>query len=443
MTENEKIDLEPYVQELAKTLDGKADADTIRSELEKYVYKYEIGIESAKNGVLRKFGSPRPSFSASSESVTKKISELEGTEMNVKIVARIVFVENRQINSKGVDKTIISGIAGDDTGTVPFTIWSDSETCEKGATYTFCNAYTKKWRDQVQVNIGSRGKLIPNTDANFKVATNGNFGEAAEVKIGDINDQTRNVTVTGRVLEVESRVVNIKGEDRTLYGGMLGDETGKIQFTAWNDFSLKAGDVICAKNAYIRSWKGIPQLNLGDRTEVSRSDKAIGEVSTGTTARTVEDVMKVGGGLDISITGTIVDVRAGSGLIKRCPQCNRSVMNNECSVHGPITPVMDIRLKTTVDDGTGAISVIINRQDTEKITGMTLEQAEAMFKEKGELSAVANKMAGTVLLKKITVTGNVMSDDYGPQMSARTTEITNTDVVAEAKKLYDEMEASL
>ena len=86
--------------------------------------------------------------------------------------------------------------------------------------------------------------------------------------IGNITEQTKNCTVTGKVSEIASRVINVKGEEKTIWGGMMADSTGRIQFTAWKDFGLKDGEVICAKNAYIRAWKGIPQLNLGDNTEV-------------------------------------------------------------------------------------------------------------------------------------------------------------------------------
>ena len=104
---------------------------------------------------------------------------------------------------------------------------------------------------------------------------------------------------------------------------------------------------------------------------------------------------------------------------------------------------MDLRLKATVDDGTGAISAVIGRAETEKITGITLAQAEEMAKEKGDMSAVFNRMAGALILKKITVKGNVMTDDFGPQMIVHSAEISDTDIQAEAEKLYSEVEGSM
>ena len=446
MDNSDMIDWDPIVEELYSALEGKVEKKTLREDLEKYVLKYRTGVAVAKDSIIKKYRNPRPAGTFfNGAPVTKKVKELEGTEMQVTIVARMVYVDKKTINTKAGPKEIISGILGDDTGTAPFTIWSSEGEFEKGRVYTFKNGYTKKWQDQVQVNIGHNGSVIPNDDVTLPVPT-GNASapsSARDVNIADITDQTKNVNVTGRISGVESRQIKVKGEDKTVYGGILTDETGRIQFTSWVDHGLKDGEVITAKNAYIRSWKGIPQLNIGDNTQVERSDRAIEAAPSGPSQKTVEDIMKVGGGLDLSITGTIVDVRGGSGLIKRCPQCNRSVLGEECSLHGRIEPVMDLRLKLTIDDGTGAISAIINRKDTENITGITLDAAIEMAKEKGDMSVVADRMSSTLLLKKVTVTGNVMSDEYGPQMSVRGTELATTDVQKEAEELYSIVEGSL
>lgn len=447
MTDSD-LDLTSVAKELYAALDGRVSEDILLKDLNKYIVVYKTGITLAKDGILRKYSSNKPAGTVvSSAGITKKINELEGTEMNVTVVAKMIFVEKRTINSKNGEKTIVSGIMADDTGTTPFTIWEDSGSFEKGVVYTFRNAYTKKWKDQVQVNIGSRGKVEPNGEVTFQapVQSSGgsSFGPAEDCRIGDINEQTRSLNVVGRISNVSSREVSIKGEPRTIYGGTIADSTGKIQFNSWENFDLKDGETISIKNAYITSWKGILQLNFGNKSVVERSEADIGEVSFGPSVKTVEDVMKVGG-LDISITGTIVDIRTGSGLIKRCPQCNRSVLGQECTVHGMIEPVMDLRLKITIDDGTGAISAIINRKDTEKLTGITLEQATELAKEKGDMGTVANRMSSSLLLKKITVTGNVMSDEeYGPQMSVHSTEEVSTDMTAEAEKLLEEVEGSL
>ena len=435
-------ELNAQAQDLAERLGGKVPVETLRTELERYIVQYGIAIEAARSGIIKKYSAPRAS-AVSSAAVTKKIAELQGDEMMVNITAKLVFVEKKEITVKGAAKTIFSGIAGDETGTAPFTIWSDEGDYEKGSVYVFNKAYTKRFKDQVQINIGSRGSVTPAEGVTIEVAGR-SAAPAKTVAIGDITDKDNSVTVTGKILDISPRNVTVRGEDRTVWGGMIADATGKIQFSVWEDLGLTAGSVVTIENAYIRSWKGIPQLNIGNNSVVSASNADLGDVSSGSAMRTVEEVSRAGG-IDITISGIIVDVKTGSGLIKRCPECRRSIVNGSCSVHGVVdSPVSDLRLKTTLDDGTGAISVIIGRADTEKLSGITLEEAEASARDLGDPSAISNRIAAKVILKRITVTGNVIADDkFGPQMSARSLQEVATDVKAEAERLYEEVEEGM
>ena len=542
-------ELETNAIDLAEKLNGKADVETLKKELDKYLNVYGVGLEAARSGILKKYSTTVIS-TATSNSVTKKVGDLRGDEMNVTVVMKVRFCEVKTINVKGVNKTVVSGIGADETGSVPFTLWRNDITLEKDGTYVFSSAYTKSFKDKVQLNIGNRGRVTPSeteiltvsdatagpasdpvvkkvadikgdesnltvtakiitceqrtintkngeskpivsgiagddtgtipftiwreeevetgtvyvfnsaygkmyrdqpqlnigdkgtltrTDSDVKVAFN-----VTTVKIGDIGEDTKNANITGKVLSAETRAVVVNGENRTVWGGTIADDTGKIQYSAWNDPNFVVGQSYTISNAGIRSWRGIPQLNIGSLTEIAPSSTVF-DVQQTSNDRTVEGITRTGGGLDISITGIIVDVRTGSGLIKRCPICKRAVKDGMCTVDGPVSnPVTDLRLKTIIDDGTGSISVIIGRADTERITGVTLADAEEDAKVNGDPSAISNIMASKVLLKRVTVTGNVMSDErFGPQMSARSLKEVSVDVKAEAERLYSEMEEAL
>ncbi|MBR6203463.1 MAG: hypothetical protein IKQ60_00070 [Candidatus Methanomethylophilaceae archaeon] len=192
----------------------------------------------------------------------------------------------------------------------------------------------------------------------------------------------------------------------------------------------------------MRSWKGIPQLNLGEATEVSRIDSDFQTVDTGSNLRTVAEIMKNGGGIDIDIEGMVVDIRAGSGLIKRCPLCKRSILSGVCTMHGQVEGTSDIRLKAVIDDGTGAIGAVIGRSDTERITGVTLEEAEAMAARLGE-GAVTGDLASKVLMRRVRVSGNVTIDDFGPSITVRGLKPVEVDVESEARALLEDVEANL
>jgi replication factor A1 len=438
----EDNELTPHLEQLKKVLAGKVDDKQLIDELKTYIDVYHLDAESAVRGIIRKHGGADIGF-VTAAAVTKKIGELNGTEQSVDITAKVVFVEKKQITARGEQKTIIDGILGDDSATASFTFWGDGAVLDKGASYTFRNCYTKKWNDKVQINIGTKG-VIEKSDAKFDLPERSISYSSSEMKIKDLREGLGSVTVTGRILSVETRNITIKDQPRTVYSGIIADDTGKVQFSAWNDFGLKDGETICIKNGYVRGWKGIPQLNIGDRAEISRVDDTFKDIDVGGSSdKTVGEILKAGGGgLDIVITGTIVDIRNGSGLIKRCPQCNRSILNDQCVAHGSVVPVPDLRLKIVVDDGTGAISAVINRECTEKLTNMKLEDALELSKTNGP-EAVVKAMASKLLVKKIVIRGNIMSDDYGPMMIVRNANIADVDVKAESEKLLSALEAAL
>ena len=437
-------EMKTYFDELKSELGDKITDDALRRELNTYLNEYRVTPDAAKRGIKRKYGVADTQSFSPAAGIIKKISELKGTEMNVDVVAKVLFVENKQITVRGASKMIISGQLGDETGTAPFTIWeSDSMELDAGKTYCFKSVYTKKWNDKVQINLGARGKVEPSlteVEASAPMA----MPSGRTLKVSEITDGPGSLTLIAKIVSVESKEVTSKGVNKTIYHGILADSTGKIQFTAWNDLGLKESDVVCIKNAYIRSFRGIPQVNLGDNTEVTPSDEPIGDVVTADVFRTVSDIIENGGGLDQTICGRVIEVRQGSGLIYKCPECGRIVIDGACVNHGSVEGILDLRLRLVIDDGTGAISAIMNRENSEVLTRMTLNAArDFMNSGSGNITEIGRKMAESIIMRKLKVTGNVMSDDFGPSMVVQRHEVVACDVVAEAEKLYGEVEAAL
>jgi replication factor A1 len=128
----------------------------------------------------------------------------------------------------------------------------------------------------------------------------GDGGTPSTVAVEEITTDSGNVTVTGRVLTAGARTIRYQGDDQTIYEGELADDTGRIDFTAWEDFDLSAGDTITAGNAGVREWEGNPELNLGQSTTVSRKseplevpydvggDADLADLETGDRGRTLE-----------------------------------------------------------------------------------------------------------------------------------------------------------
>jgi replication factor A1 len=90
------------------------------------------------------------------------------------------------------------------------------------------------------------------------------------MKIRDITAGLKGFEVTGRIIDVTEKSVNLRGKDTIIFSGTLADEDGACSFTAWSNYSLKIGDVIRIKNAYSRSWHNRSEVNFGERSHVEK-----------------------------------------------------------------------------------------------------------------------------------------------------------------------------
>jgi len=103
----------------------------------------------------------------------------------------------------------------------------------------------------------------------------GGGSEPTAVDVAEITPDGSNVTVTARILTVGKRSIQYQGEEQVIFEGELADETGRISYTAWEEFGLSVGDTITAGNAGVREWEGDPELNLGSTTNVTVEEEPL------------------------------------------------------------------------------------------------------------------------------------------------------------------------
>ncbi|WP_136687802.1 Single-stranded DNA binding protein [Halorhabdus amylolytica] len=90
-----------------------------------------------------------------------------------------------------------------------------------------------------------------------------------ERDVTEITTEDDGVTVSGVVLTVGKRSIQYQGTEQVIFEGEFADETGKISYTAWEDFGIEPGDAVRIENAGVREWEGNPELNLGERTTIA------------------------------------------------------------------------------------------------------------------------------------------------------------------------------
>ncbi len=105
-------------------------------------------------------------------------------------------------------------------------------------------------------------------------------------------------------------------------------------------------------------------------------------------------------------TGAIVSIQSGTGLIKRCPECNRQIKNGICGEHGKVEGIFDLRIKAVLDNGKEIKELLLDAEQTLKITGIDLARAKEMAIEALDQNVVAQAIRDMLMGKYYQVKGN-------------------------------------
>jgi len=431
--------LAPHVKEISRALGEKLSEEEIAEELTRYIEVFRLSIPVAKRNIVKKHGGDPSDFSAGFQ---RKLGELRPGEPVVDFVAKILSVNSKEVQARGEKKSILYGYMGDETTTLPYTIWqAEGVELAKGDVISVRGAYTTEYKGRVQVNFGNRvsvRKEDPSTIEDVQIAS----GPPKVVSVSELRDGIGYVEVKGRILSVEPKDVEVQGEKKRIFSGVVADETGKASFTAWSDFKLKEGEVVRISKATVKSWRGMPELNFDDRAEVIRVKEKFpsAEELAKASRRELADIASSGGAADATVRGVVIEVRDGSGLIMRCPECRRALQKGSCKVHGRVEGFPDLRIKAVVDDGTGAVSVVMGRELTERLMDVTLEDCMERAKEAMNYEVVKDMIEDELTLKVLEVTGNITSDAYGLSMIASDASPVVPDVKDDAERLLVDLE---
>lgn len=186
--------------------------------------------------------------------------------------------------------------------------------------------------------------------------------DTIQVKAHDIKEDGKWVSVRGKIVQLWEA-----NRESIAQVGLFGDESGTIKFTKWAKAdlpSVEEGKCYIFKNVVTSEWQGQFSVMLNKTSEIIPINEDIAVGSTPT-----------------EFSGAIVDIQNGSGLIKRCPECNRALAKGACGEHGKVEGIYDLRVKAVMDDGEKVQDILLNREITEALIGITLEKAKDMATE--------------------------------------------------------------
>jgi len=248
----------------------------------------------------------------------------------------------------------------------------------------------------------------------------GSNGTAPLTDIGDIDESDEWYTI-------EAEVVQLWDNDTESISqvGLLDDGTGRAKFVAWakSDLTLLAeGEQYRFENVVSEEYQGNMQVKLNSSTDIS--------VLQGDEKKDISN--------DIEMTGSLVALQSGSGLIERCPEedCSRPLKNDRCSEHGDVEGEHDLRIKAVLDNGHETQKIVCDAEMTEELTGIGLDEATDMAMEALDKTVVAEEMRPELLGRYYTVSGAKLGDLILVEEMEQTTEIADTeDLLVKARAI--------
>ncbi|MFB6092535.1 MAG: Single-stranded DNA binding protein [Haloquadratum sp.] len=421
------MDVDDHAEELASALG--VDKAEVKSDLENLL-SYSVPIDEAKQSIRRKHGGDE---GGDATPTTKDVADVTPEDGNVTVTVRVLSQGRRSIRYQGEEQVIREGEFADETGKISYTAWEDFG-FEPGDSVTVGNANVREWDGEAELNVGQSSTVAVETtpvEVPYEIG-----GDTALVDLR-AGDRGRNVEV--RVLEAQERVIDGRDGETTIRSGVIADETGRLPFTDWEARSeLREGHDFRFEEVYVREFRGVPQVNLSEFTTVTPLAEEI-DVDDEAPRMQIAEAVDAGGLFDVELVGNVLEVRDGSGLIERCPECGRVLQNGQCRAHGDVDGEDDLRVKAIVDDGTGTVTAVLDRELTEDLYGGTLDDAREAAREAMDKEVVADAISDRVVGREYRVRGSLSVDDYGANVEASEFERTDDDPATRATTLLEEV----
>jgi len=305
-----------------------------------------------------------------------------GRRVNLKVKVLSLWDSNSDTISQ-------SGLIGDETGALKFVKWTKSALPDlvERKSYLLKNVITDEFQGRFSVKLNSTSE-IEELDRDVEAAAATPRGQTVELKAADISE-------AGAWVDVRVKVVQLwkPTSDAISQSGIVGDDTGSLKFVKWAKSELPdlvEGKSYLLGNVVTDEFQGRFSIKLNRTSQVSELDEDI-EV----------------GSQSFEFTGAMVDIQKGSGLIKRCPKCERSLSKGICRIpeHGKVEGIYDLRIKAVLDNGQRVQDMIINRETTERLVGLTLEEAKKMAMDTLDHEVVRGTIEERLLGRYYSVTG--------------------------------------
>ncbi len=351
------------------------------------------------------------------------ISEINNQDGIVSVIGRILSRNENTIEKKDGSGTLdmIKGQIADSTGKIGYVSWVDFD-YQVGDLIKIEKTQIRRFRETPELNIGQYTKVEKFRDSKFPSMDD--LNSSTKQKIAELRDGMREIDITIELKEWTKReFTNDNGESKTVWSGEIFDPTGKCRMTSWQDLDIDEEKLpiwLSLKGVRVRSWQGIPDITIDNLEQIEKHDKAVWESiedSNEYNSITVTELVNSGSRANIETKGAVISLRSDSGIIWR--DSNRRVLKNEDDIS---EATKDLRLRMIMDDGENCISVIMNRQSSEKFLEKSMEEFNEELNKNGQtefLKGLRKKLLGFPVI----IRGRSIVDQQGAMFLAEELEI--------------------
>lgn len=244
-----------------------------------------------------------------------------------------------------------------------------------------------------------------------------------DLKIDNIVPEMRKVSIKARVVNITeaNTFERDDGDEGKVQNMVLGDDTGTIRLTLWDEQTeiaekVSKEDTIQISGAYtVEDQNGNAEVRLGDEVQVKMIDEnEVPEVKKGaqgtTTQAEIGEVRTEG--TTFEVTGMVMDIYTSNPFYRVDPDTGDTVRENDDGEYetddGKTVENPDHRLAISgvIDDGTGNIRAVLFGNQARKLL-----QIDEETEKEGDKKAV-EEAAQKAIGKEIKLTGRTRYNDY-------------------------------
>lgn len=277
--------------------------------------------------------------------------------------------------------------------------------------------------------------------------------DATDLKIENIVPEMRKVVVKGKVLNVSQMNTFERDddeEDGKVQNLTLGDDTGTIRVTLWDEQTeiaqnVDEGDVIKMSGCYtVEDDQGNAELRLGDSAQVKMVDEDEKEDFEGIELQSTTEVAisEVSGeGNSFKVNGMIMAVYTSNPFYRVDPDSGDTVRENDDGEY--VTdegteieePEGRLAISAVVDDGTENIRAVFFGEQARDMLGLTEEQEKDMDTDAVEESA--EEVKG----KEVEIEGRTRYNDYFGAVELLVNEMEESKMENKIEEMLEILEA--